>query len=305
MPGIRDTGPAAPPKTKQSLLRDAPVRIGVADRRKVFDVVSEPVSARRMSTKMKPLVFAVLVGLCLVINGATAEARGEQIQKAETAVPATEQITPINSWAHYREMLRSRGMSDAEVDASIERDLASLRAMNRAAGDDRIGIAAPPFQFEGWLNSAPLTVEDLRGRVVLVRWWTDTCPFCASSAPALRALHEDYSGNGFMVIGVFHPKDGRDDPLDVARVQRAIDTRRFTFPVAIDWQWRTRTLKEWWLTGPKRPATSVTFLLDRAGTIRFVHPGMEYHDADGTEGHAMCVDDMASIRAAIERLIAE
>jgi hypothetical protein len=49
----------------------------------------------------------------------------------------------------------------------------------------------------------------------------------------------------------------------------------------------------------------VTFLLDRSGIIRFVHPGMEYHDADGDEEHAMCVNDMASIRAAIERLIAE
>ena len=132
-----------------------------------------------------------------------------------------------------------------------------------------------------------------------------TCPFCASSAPALRALHEEYAEKGLKVIGVFHPKEGRNDPLDVSRVKRAIESRKFVFPVAIDWHWQTRTLKEWWLTGPKRPATSVTFFLDRAGTIRFVHPGMEYHDADGIEGHTMCVDDMASIRAAIERLLAE
>jgi hypothetical protein len=102
-----------------------------------------------------------------------------------------------------------------------------------------------------------------------------------------------------------HPKAGRDDPLDVARVQRAVDSRQFLFPVAIDWDWRNRTLKEWWLTGPKRPATSVTFLLDKSGVIRFVHPGMEYHDDNGDEEHTMCVDDMGNIRAAIERLLAE
>jgi peroxiredoxin len=140
---------------------------------------------------------------------------------------------------------------------------------------------------------------------VLVRWWTDTCPFCASSAPALRALHDQYSASGLTVIGVFHPKAGRDHPLDVARVQRAAETRQFRFPVAIDWEWRTGTLKEWWLTGPTRPATSVTFLLDKSGIIRFVHPGMEYHDDDGDKEHGMCVNDMASIRAAIARLIAE
>ncbi len=59
--------------------------------------------------------------------------------------------------------------------------------MDRSAGNDRIGVVAPPFKFDGWLNSAPLSLEDLRGQVVLVRWWTDTCPFCASSAPAFTA----------------------------------------------------------------------------------------------------------------------
>jgi peroxiredoxin len=220
------------------------------------------------------------------------------------AVAAADDIRPVHSWADYREQLEADGKTAAEADADVAEALASLRSMDRAAGDDRIGVAAPPFRFDGWINSAPLTLEDLRGRVVLVRWWTDTCPFCASSAPALRALHEQYSGSGLTVIGVFHPKAGRDDPLDVARVQRAVDSRRFAFPVAIDWDWRTRTLKDWWLTGPERPATSVTFLLDRSGIIRFVHPGMEYHDTDGDPEHAMCMNDMAGIRAAIERLIA-
>lgn len=189
--------------------------------------------------------------------------------------------------------------------------LASLTGMNRSAGDDRIGVEAPPFQFDAWLNSPPLSMQALRGKVVLVRWWTDTCPFCASSAPALRSLHDRYAARGLTVIGVFHPKAGRDDPLDISRVQRAVEARSFTFPVAIDWDWRTRTLRDWWLTGPDRPATSVTFLVDKAGMIRFVHPGMEYHHADDTDSsheaaaHTMCADDMANIESAIERLLAE
>jgi peroxiredoxin len=221
------------------------------------------------------------------------------------AVAAGENIRTVESWAQYRDVLRSEGKSEAEIDSEIASDLASLRTMDRSAGMDRIGVAAPPFNFDAWLNSKPLSVEDLRGRVVLVRWWTDTCPFCASSGPALRALHEQYSARGLTVIGVFHPKAGRDDPLDSARVQRAVESRKFLFPVAIDWDWRNGTLKEWWLTGPKRPATSVTFLLDKSGVIRFVHPGMEYHDDNGDEAHAMCVDDMGHMRAAIERLLDE
>lgn len=216
-----------------------------------------------------------------------------------------EDIQTVESWSHYQELLELDGMSRAEADTKIFRMLENLESMDRSAGSDRIGVAAPSFGFDAWLNSQPLSLEDLKGRVVLVRWWTDTCPFCASSAPALRAIHEQYSLLGLTLVGVFHPKAGRDDRLDVERVRRAVESRGFDFPVAIDWNWRTGTLQDWWLTGPDRPATSVTFLLDKSGVIQYVHPGMEYHDADGSEGHAMCVQDMMGIRAAIERLIAE
>ncbi|MGE4070302.1 MAG: redoxin domain-containing protein [Lysobacterales bacterium] len=218
---------------------------------------------------------------------------------------AADSIRPVMSWDDYFQALKEEGQSDAEARAEIAESLESLRDMDRAAGADRVGVVAPPFNFDTWINSKALTLEHLRGKVVLVRWWTDTCPFCASSAPALRSLHEEYADQGLVVIGVFHPKAGRDDPLDVARVQRAVDARQFVFPVAIDWDWRKHTLKDWWLTGPKRPATSVTFLLDKQGIIRFVHPGMEYHEANGSQDHEICASDMSLIRASVKRLLAE
>jgi peroxiredoxin len=226
-------------------------------------------------------------------------------------VSAADAIQPVNSWTEFRAQLISGGRSAAEADSHVSEMLASLTGMDRSAGDDRIGIEAPPFQFDAWLNSPPLSMQALRGKVVLVRWWTDTCPFCASSAPALRSLHDSHASKGLVVIGVFHPKDGRDDPADIPRVQRAVEARRFTFPVAIDWEWRTRTLHDWWLTGPDRPATSVTFLVDKGGLFQFVHPGMEYHHAEDTDSsheataHTMCANDMANIEDVIERLLAE
>lgn len=235
---------------------------------------------------MSRLIFLVVLSLC-------------------SCIPAIAEYRVVESWDDYRAGLVLDGVPDEEADARVAGMLESLSSMDRSAGSDRIGVAAPPFRFDGWLNSEPLSLQDLRGRVVLVRWWTDTCPFCASSSPALRSLHEQYSPLGLTVIGVFHPKAGRDDPLDVARVQRAVERRGFAFPVAIDWDWRSGTLEDWWLTGPDRPATSVTFLLDKSGVIRFIHPGMEYHDADGPSDHAMCVDDLGRIRGTIERLLAE
>jgi len=216
-----------------------------------------------------------------------------------------EEIDTVRSWDHYRALMLSDGRSAAEADARISRMLSSLNSMDRSAGSDRIGVAAPSFAFDGWLNSEPLSLADLRGRVVLVRWWTETCPFCASSAPALRAIDEQYAPEGLAVIGVYHPKADRDGPLDVARVKRAVAARELDFPIAIDWDWRNGTLRDWWLTGPDRPATSVTFLLDKSGVIQFVHPGMEYHAPNGSEAHAMCAADMIGIRAEIERLLAQ
>lgn len=49
----------------------------------------------------------------------------------------------------------------------------------------------------------------------------------------------------------------------------------------------------------------MTFLLDKQGVIRFIRPGMEYHDESGRSEHAMCVDDMLAIRTPIEDLLAE
>jgi len=224
-----------------------------------------------------------------------------------------DEIETVRSWEHFREVLIADGDSESEADAQIAAMLSSLGSMDRSAGSDRIGVAAPSFEFDGWLNSKPLTLEDLRGRVVLVRWWTETCPFCATSAPALRAIHQQYSQRGLTVIGVYHPKADSQGPLDIERVERAVESRKLDFPIAIDWDWRNGTLEDWWLTGPERPATSVTFLLDKSGVIQFIHPGMEYHDLNGTAGgllggsesHAMCATDMADIRSQIERLLAE
>jgi len=141
----------------------------------------------------------------------------------------------MKSWEHQREIYIENGLTEAKADSVIAEDLAFLSIMDRTAGDDRIGVKAPPFKFDGWLNSGPLTLEELKGHVVLVRWFTDTCPYCASSSPALRELYEDYTEKGLKMIGVFHPKAGRNDPLDIQRVERVVEARDFKFPVAIDW----------------------------------------------------------------------
>jgi peroxiredoxin len=146
------------------------------------------------------------------------------------------------------------------------------------AGDDKlIGTQARGWDLTDWINSKPLTLKDQRGKVVLVRWWTgDGCPFCAATAPALKAFHARYSSQGLLVVGVYHHK-GRG-PLKPEAVKQCVQDFGFPFPVAVDPEWRT--LKRWWLTGSERQWTSVTFLIDRKGVIRHIHPGGSYVKGD-------------------------
>jgi len=152
---------------------------------------------------------------------------------------------------------------------------------------------APPWQVSQWFNSPPLSLEQLRGKVVFVRWFTDpSCPFCSATAPTLRALHERYAANGLAVIGMYHHKE--ETPLDPAQVQGWIKHYGYQFPVAIDKDWTT--LRRWWLDGHDRYATSVSFLIDKAGVVRRVHRG-------GTL--APQGEEIDAFKADIERLLAE
>jgi peroxiredoxin len=152
-----------------------------------------------------------------------------------------------------------------------------LAAPVAQAGDKLLGTKAPEWQLTNWLNSKPLTLKGQRGKVVLVRWWTgDGCPFCAATAPALKEFHARYAAKGLVVLGVYHHK--AKGPLKPDKVKQAVKGFGFSFPVAIDPGWRT--LKRWWLTGPDRKWTSVSFLIDRRGVIRHIHPGGSYRKGD-------------------------
>ncbi|WP_437722197.1 redoxin family protein [Sorangium sp. So ce861] len=134
-----------------------------------------------------------------------------------------------------------------------------------------VGAPPPAWDVGPWYNSPPLTPADLCGKVVLVRWFmSPSCPLCSATAPALKALDERYRSRGLVVVGMYHHKD--EEPLDPAAVKGYLSHFGYSFPVAIDPDWRT--LKRWWIDGhPKRQYTSVSFLLDRAGLVRHVHLG--------------------------------
>ena len=130
-----------------------------------------------------------------------------------------------------------------------------------------------------WLQGGPLSLEALRGKVVLIRFWTDGCAYCEKTAPALRALDARYRDQGLVVIGIHHPKDATSDPV------KGMKALRLTFPVATDPDWQT--IKAYGVGTTFTRFTSVSFLIDREGTIRFVHDGGEWHEGGGPD-HEPC-----------------
>lgn len=142
-----------------------------------------------------------------------------------------------------------------------------------------INTPASEWEVTDWFNSPPLRLEDLKGKVVLVRWWTGpNCPFCLKSADSLNEFYDKYSDQGLVVIGFYHHKSYL--PLNKENVKKYSDNMGFQFPVAIDHDWKT--LSTWWLDGYNRAWTSISFLIDKNGTIRYIHPGGQFVKGDSS-----------------------
>ena len=113
-----------------------------------------------------------------------------------------------------------------------------------------------------WHNSDPMRLMSLRGKVVLLDFWSYTCTYCIQSMPHIEALWKKYKDAGLEVIGVHTPEFTYEK--SVANVDDAIKNFGITFPVVQDdnyGTWNVYSLRYW-------PST---FLIDGDGNIRFKH----------------------------------
>jgi len=94
------------------------------------------------------------------------------------------------------------------------------------------GTLPPLTGATGWLNSAPLTPASLRGKVVLVDFWTYSCINCLRSLPYVEAWYDKYKDHGLVVIGVHSPEFAFEK--DPANVSAAVKRLGVTYPVALD-----------------------------------------------------------------------
>ena len=121
----------------------------------------------------------------------------------------------------------------------------------------------------GWLNSPPLTREGLRGKVVLVDFWTYSCINCLRALPYIRAWAEKYKGHGLVVLGVHSPEFAFEK--DPANVKTAVEDLHVAYPVALDSNlaiWQAFNNQYW-------PAH---YFIDGEGRVRAHHFGEGEYD---------------------------
>jgi thiol-disulfide isomerase/thioredoxin len=118
---------------------------------------------------------------------------------------------------------------------------------------------APNITASTWLNSSPLSLDDLRGKVVLVKFWTFGCYNCNHVEPYVKAWCDKYKDQGLEVIAVHSPEF--DYEKNINNVKRYIQKEHVTYPIAIDNDfitWRAYRNRAW----------PTIYLIDKKGIIR-------------------------------------
>jgi cytochrome c biogenesis protein CcdA/thiol-disulfide isomerase/thioredoxin len=148
--------------------------------------------------------------------------------------------------------------------------------MMMSAGGNSDGVPTTLPDLSGattWLNSPPLTPESLRGKVVVIDFWTYSCINCLRSLPYIKAWYAKYKDSGLVIIGVHTPEFPFEK--DEANVRQAVHELGITYPVAMDNDyriWRAFHNKFW-------PAH---YFIDSTGRIRFHHFGEGDYDESET-----------------------
>jgi cytochrome c biogenesis protein CcdA/thiol-disulfide isomerase/thioredoxin len=180
-----------------------------------------------------------------------------------------------NSTAKH-ELASLRGSSPFEATAS-----AATRKPARANLPD-YGPAPDFAGISSWLNSPPLTMKELRGKVVLVDFWTYSCINCLRTLPHLRTWYAAYRKDGFEIVGVHTPEFAFEHVLSNVRSA----THRFdvTWPVALDndyGTWQAYSNQYW-------PAE---YLIDRSGHVRRADFGEGQYDQMEAAIRALLAED--------------
>ena len=183
---------------------------------------------------------------------------------ADTAISA-DLTSALPDWTGTLQTLERAGQVQSALHEVGAAPNASGLGSGSAAGGLPVGPAAPNFTgVDHWLNSSPLTMAGLRGKVVLVDFWTYSCINCIRTLPYVEGWYQKYAAEGLVIVGVHTPEFAFEH--DTGNVAAAIARFGITYPVAQDNEYATWTAfgNEYW------PAD---YLIDATGHIRSEHFG--------------------------------
>jgi len=132
---------------------------------------------------------------------------------------------------------------------------------------------APALAEGNWINSEPLTIANLRGRVVLVEFWTFGCYNCRNTLPSVKDWDARYRDRGLATVGVHTPET--DSEYKIENVRKEVPSLGIRYPVVTDNDYKT-----WNSYGVE--AWPAIFVLDKQGRVRWLHVGEGSYDE--TEG---------------------
>ncbi|GIK41504.1 MAG: hypothetical protein BroJett011_53370 [Chloroflexota bacterium] len=203
----------------------------------------------------------------------------EQAAVAGESMVEVEEDAPVDAGVEAMAKVEETAPAMKEAEAMVETALVEEETMKQAETMTQAGPTEmqaqllatldnqgrPPELFnEVWLNSNPLKLADLHGKVVIVEFWTFGCYNCKNVVPSLRAWHQEYQDDGLVIIGVHTPEFGYE--REIENVKQALIDQDIPYAVAIDndWQtWRAYNNRYW-------PAK---YFIDKAGNLRHIHIG--------------------------------
>ena len=143
------------------------------------------------------------------------------------------------------------------------------RTPNTISNNEWIGKPAPEIHTGQWVNSMPLTLASLRGKVVLLEFWTYGCYNCRNTIPYIKTWYDRYKGSAFQIVAVHSPEfEGEKDFLSVVTRTKELGIR---YPVVTDNEmeiWNDYHQEYW----------PVLYLIDKNGLIRYVHVGEGHYE---------------------------
>src|SRR3954469_4812802 len=189
------------------------------------------------------------------------------VRVAGGVLMAVAAVVIYNGWAESLQTKvpgYAQRLQDAiEGNAKAKDELTALSGAKSSASANF--HTAPDIQgISAWVNSKPLAMQELRGKVVLVDFWTYSCINCLRTLPYLKSWDARYRAKGLVILGVHSPEFGFEHSL--GNVRSAVKRLGVRYPVALDndfGTWNAYSNQYW-------PAD---YLIDRAGRVRDVHFG--------------------------------